>query len=312
MENDAHYFSEYLDKQIYAELAGYERVFVPREAMLEEVETAGDSKQAGRQVQSVLQGAATHTRWLAENSRNRLRVFGDAVSHAAAGIEYQQVMEILDKKTCAICRERNGTIVPTQEVVAWIGRVVDAGPGKLDETAPWIGTGVVAEHRQLSSKELCQQGKALPLYHAHCRGMVNAFQGDPGKPGTGLRGGEGTRRRSELDKLLPAELQARMNATRANAVWLPENWANHVEERFQRGQIQSPEQFELGVQAALENTERAFTYYYGSDAHPTWAFYGGGWVVRISQKNGLIATAIPQPVPTPRQMERFTEVPIED
>ena len=65
---------------------------------------------------------------------------------------------------------------------------------------------------------------------------------------------------------------------------------------FERGQITSPEEMEAGVEAALSNPERVFTYY---DGKPTWIYFGGGWEVRVNQANGLIATAFPASVPSP-------------
>ena len=185
--------------------------------------------------------------------------------------------------------------------MAWVGRVVSAGPGKLEQTAPWIGESSVSDHRQYSSAELNTQGKALPLYHLRCRGMTNAYFGDPGKPGVGLHGGEDSRRRAELEKLYPAEIEERIRGIQSGADWpessrrgLDWHYEKHREDlELSAGDEWSLDQYQAESLRVVREADRVMTYHKpGTTDTVRWGFYesASGLYAAVDGQTGYIAT----------------------
>ena len=160
--------------------------------------------------------------------------------------------------------------------------MVSAGPGKLEQTAPWIGESSVSDHRQYSSAELNTQGKALPLYHLRCRGMTKAYLGDPGKPGEGLRGGGDSRRRAELERLYPAEIEERIRGIQSGADWpessrrgLDWHYEKHREDlELSTGEEWSLDQYQAESLRVIREADRVMTYHKpGATDIVRWGFY---------------------------------------
>ena len=160
--------------------------------------------------------------------------------------------------------------------------MVSAGPGKLEQTAPWIRQSEVGKHRRFSSAELNTQGKALPLYHLRCRGMTNAYFGDPGKPGECLRGGGDSRRRAELERLYPAEIEERIRGIQSGAGWpessrrgLDWHYEKHREDlELSTGEEWSLDQYQAESLRVIREADRVMTYHKpGATDIVRWGFY---------------------------------------
>ncbi|MBD3399952.1 MAG: hypothetical protein GF399_06435 [Candidatus Coatesbacteria bacterium] len=134
-----------------------------------------------------------------------------------------------------------------------------------------------------------------------CRGMTNAYFGDPGKPGAGLRGGEGSHRRAELDKLYPAEIEERIKGIQSGAGW-PEasrrglDW--HYEKHREDLELSTSDEWSLDQYQAeslrvIREADRVMTYHKpGTTDTVRWGFYesASGLYAAVDGQSGAIAT----------------------
>ena len=102
---------------------------------------------------------------------SRLVTFGFLSQAKEWGRKTYQVDEVLDDRTCPVCKEMNGT---TFDVEAQYARTLQAlgtaDPQDLKEIAPWPELGDVAGG---DPDELQAQGYGAPPYHPGCRGMLS-------------------------------------------------------------------------------------------------------------------------------------------
>lgn len=115
------------------------------------------------------------------NVITRARVSGQMRSYQDAGIEYYEILEPMDERTCPICREMNGKLFPVSEGTRVTDKLLSAeDPEEVKEIAPWVESSRDIMGKE--PKELISSGILFPPFHFHCRGTTVAHMG-PGSPG---------------------------------------------------------------------------------------------------------------------------------
>jgi len=112
--------------------------------------------------------------------------------------------------------------------------------------------------------------------------------------GAGLRGGGDSRRRAELEKLYPAEIEERIRGIQSGAGWAEGQLEAHYENHSNG--YASFDDYKASVEKTLQSPDRVITRYYrdrrGTE-HCQWAFYNAeeDTLVHVYQASGRIGTA---------------------
>lgn len=139
------------------------------------------------------------------------------------------------------------------------------------------------------------------MYHLRCRGMTNAYFGDPGKRDSAGRGGEDSRRRAELDKLYPAEIEERIKGIQSGAGWpessrrgLDWHYEKHREDlELSTGEEWSLDRYRDESLRVIREADRVMTYHKpGAPDIVRWGFYESesGLYAAVDGQSGAIAT----------------------
>lgn len=106
---------------------------------------------------------------------SRLNSFGFLSEAMSQGITHYEVTEVLDTRTCPICREMHGRVFSVSQGVNHALTIMqNDDPDSLRQLAPWPSQSKasVAAVGGKSSDDLASSGLSLPPYHANCRGII--------------------------------------------------------------------------------------------------------------------------------------------
>jgi hypothetical protein len=112
-----------------------------------------------------------HVRRIIDTGVTRVRTFAHIRQMRQSGIKELEVMEVMDRITCALCREADGRIV---QVSAADEIIESALALPVDEFKDRYISGSATETEMMSSSlgDLISQGKGLPPFHVICRGRI--------------------------------------------------------------------------------------------------------------------------------------------
>lgn len=126
---------------------------------MDQVEKAGDD--------TISAAASLHT--------SRLSNYGFTVEAMVTGIERFQVDEMLDSRTCPVCRYMHGKTFEVERAYGTLSRLLEVdNPDDLKTMAPFPkqNAQAIADMKKMSMSELEQAGYNIPPYHPGCRGLL--------------------------------------------------------------------------------------------------------------------------------------------
>jgi len=107
---------------------------------------------------------------LAANGMNRARNFGMIKGYQELGIEYLEVLAVMDERTSEICKMMNGRIIPVANAAGQRDAMMAAeSPEDIKTISPWLKP---AQLKGLDTKGIMGKGVTMPPYHFHCRTTV--------------------------------------------------------------------------------------------------------------------------------------------
>lgn len=146
-----------------------------------------------------------YARTVAANAVSRARSYSEAASYASVGIEYLELMAMLDERTTDICRVLDGTVISVKESLAHQKAIAAIqNPEDVQNVAPFMtqrknkktgdinigigkskfatvarsGKGEVDDRgafkRMMSTKKMVGKGVTMPPFHHQCRTMTVA------------------------------------------------------------------------------------------------------------------------------------------
>jgi hypothetical protein len=133
-------------------------------------------------------------------STSRLASYGALSQADSMGTGRYQISEVLDRRTCAVCRRMHGKIFSVKPALAQTEQILLTGnPMELASSSPFPSTSRqgVSDLTSMSDVELTGAGWNKPPFHPGCRGIIVPV-GDVGLGemisfiplATGLTGGE--------------------------------------------------------------------------------------------------------------------------
>lgn len=113
---------------------------------------------------------ASYWSGLAGSAMNRSRNFGLIRGYREVGIEELQILAMEDERTCPICDEMNGKIVPVGRAFGQVERMIASeNPEEVKATSPWLSYDEIAG---LDIGQIMDKGMILPPFHFSCRCTV--------------------------------------------------------------------------------------------------------------------------------------------
>lgn len=123
------------------------------------VESSGDS--------TISAAASLHT--------SRLSNYGFAVEAMVTGVEKYQVDEMLDSRTCQVCKYMHGKTFSIERTFGTLTTQLEVeNPDDLRNIAPFPkqNAQAIADMKRMSLSELEAAGYNIPPYHPGCRGLL--------------------------------------------------------------------------------------------------------------------------------------------
>lgn len=111
---------------------------------------------------------------LADHNATRIAEIGHVTGYERAGVEYVEIVAVLDERTSPICRHLHGRIIPTSALLGQKERLLEAAK-KLDMKAakkaqPMLsGASEAAVLLESKTSKIVAQGVGMPPYHFRCR-----------------------------------------------------------------------------------------------------------------------------------------------
>ena len=111
---------------------------------------------------------------LADHNATRIAEIGHVTGYERAGVEYVEIVAVLDERTSPICRHLHGRIIPTSALSGQKERLLEAAK-KLDMKAarkaqPMLsGASEAAVLLEPKTSKIVAQGVGMPPYHFRCR-----------------------------------------------------------------------------------------------------------------------------------------------
>ena len=111
---------------------------------------------------------------LADHNATRIAEIGHVTGYERAGVEYVEIVAVLDERTSPICRHLHGRIIPTSALSGQKERLLEAAK-KLDMKAakkaqPMLsGASEAAVLLEQKTSKIVAQGVGMPPYHFRCR-----------------------------------------------------------------------------------------------------------------------------------------------
>jgi SPP1 gp7 family putative phage head morphogenesis protein len=124
----------------------------------------------------------------AANIATTARAQGQVRSFSKLGVEYYEIVNPIDERTCEVCSHMDGKVFRTDAGMGLANAIVGAkSPAAVKDTKPWLGTSAL---RAISpkaglgsfkdSKALHGSGQSLPPFHFRCRCTVDVTEEPPG------------------------------------------------------------------------------------------------------------------------------------
>jgi hypothetical protein len=132
----------------------------------------------GTQYRAFLRNSQTANIGLASSLHNsRMFQWGFLSEAQRINLQFYEVDEVLDSKTCPVCRRMDGTVFPIGPAKQRLQNLLEQGSIDADAAsllAPWPRQDKqsVARLQRMSSDELLQTGYGTPPYHPFCRGIL--------------------------------------------------------------------------------------------------------------------------------------------
>ena len=117
---------------------------------------------------------------LADHNSTRIGEIGHVSGYERAGVEYAEVVAVLDERTSPICRHLHGRLIPMTALSAQKNKLLDAAKSLDIEAAkkaqPML-SGASAAMAMLEPKTsgIVAQGIGMPPYHFRCRTTTVAY-----------------------------------------------------------------------------------------------------------------------------------------
>jgi hypothetical protein len=109
----------------------------------------------------------------AANGMNRARNFGLVQGYDELGIQYLEILAVMDERTSAICKNMNGKRIPVNAAVGQRDMLMAAqDPEDVKIISPWPKGVLVDQLKTMSTDGLVAEGVIMPPYHFHCRTTV--------------------------------------------------------------------------------------------------------------------------------------------
>ncbi len=111
---------------------------------------------------------------LADHNATRIAEIGHITGYERAGVEYAEIVAVLDERTSPICRHLHGRLIPMSALSDQKGRLLDAAR-RLDMKAakaaqPMLsGASEAAVLLEPKTSKIVAQGIGMPPYHFRCR-----------------------------------------------------------------------------------------------------------------------------------------------
>ena len=111
---------------------------------------------------------------LADHNATRIAEIGHVTGYERAGVEYVEIVAVLDERTSPICRHLHGRIIPTSALSGQKEHLLEAAK-KLDMKAarkaqPMLsGASEAAVLLEQKTSKIVAQGVGMPPYHFRCR-----------------------------------------------------------------------------------------------------------------------------------------------
>jgi len=123
---------------------------------------------------------------IAQHWTFKLAQYGSISGYEEAGIEYAEVVAVIDGTTTAICRRMHGRIIPVKDMRNQLDQALENGGSrkKMEQIQPMVShsrwNNELAEIT--STKGLIDAGICMPPYHFNCRTRTVAYFMPVGKP----------------------------------------------------------------------------------------------------------------------------------
>lgn len=114
---------------------------------------------------------------LAEHTSNRIRVIGQVTGMEKAGIEFYQILSIIDARTSEICRFMDGKIFKLSRAIEYRDKILSLkNPKDIKEYSKWISPKELSEiqENKIADPDL-PAGLTIPPFHWWCRSTIRAY-----------------------------------------------------------------------------------------------------------------------------------------
>lgn len=116
---------------------------------------------------------------LAEHTSNRIRAIGQVTGMEKAGIEFYQILSIIDARTSEICRFMDGKIFKLSRAIEYRDKILSLkNPKDIKEYSKWISPKELSEiqENKIADPDL-PAGLTIPPFHWRCRSTIRAYFG---------------------------------------------------------------------------------------------------------------------------------------
>jgi len=116
-------------------------------------------------------GSELQVRRIVDTSVTRVRTFAHIRQMRQAGIKELEIIEIMDRITCGLCREADGKIIRVAIADEIVENALALSPEQFK--SQYI-TGIATQREMMSMdiEDLTREGKGLPPLHPNCRGRT--------------------------------------------------------------------------------------------------------------------------------------------
>lgn len=114
---------------------------------------------------------------LAEHTSNRIRAIGQVTGMEKAGIEFYQILSIIDARTSEICRFMDGKIFKLSRAIEYRDKILSLkNPKDIKEYSKWISPKELTEiqENKIADPDL-PAGLTIPPFHWRCRSTIRAY-----------------------------------------------------------------------------------------------------------------------------------------
>lgn len=109
----------------------------------------------------------TYWSGLAATAMNRTRVFSSVSGYREAGIRELQILAAMDERTCPVCEQLHGKIIPIGRAATQVAQMMATeNPEDVKGIAPWLSASELAD---LNHEQMMNRGVILPPFHQSCR-----------------------------------------------------------------------------------------------------------------------------------------------